>query len=64
MARDLLPQHERLIARVRERFSADPEVLALIVGGSVAHGLATPDSDLDVMLVLSDAEAAARVEQG
>jgi nucleotidyltransferase-like protein len=30
------------------------------VGGSVAHGLARPDSDVDLMLVLDDAEAARR----
>jgi hypothetical protein len=62
--RTLLPQHERLIARACERFSPDPELLALVVGGSVAHGLASPESDLDLMLVYSDAAAAARHEQG
>jgi hypothetical protein len=60
----LLPQHERLIAGACERFSPDPELLALVVGGSVAHGLASPESDLDVMLVYSDAAAGARHEQG
>jgi predicted nucleotidyltransferase len=64
LGRTVLPQHERLIARARERFSDDPELLGLVVGGSVAHGLATPLSDLDVMLVYSDAAAAARIEQG
>ena len=63
MGRELLPQHERLIARACEHYSADPELLGLIVGGSVAHGLASPASDLDVMLVFSDAVAAARIEQ-
>jgi hypothetical protein len=62
VGRALLPQHERLIARACERYSADPELLGLIVGGSVAHGLASPASDLDVMLVFSDAVAAARIE--
>jgi len=62
--RTLLPQHERLIARACERFSPDPDLLALVVGGSVAHGLASPESDLDLMLVYSDAAAAARHEQG
>jgi predicted nucleotidyltransferase len=62
--RNLLPQHERLIVRACERFSTDPELLALVVGGSVAHGLASPASDLDVMLVFPDAAAEARYEQG
>ncbi|MGZ4359668.1 MAG: nucleotidyltransferase domain-containing protein [Gaiellaceae bacterium] len=62
--RTLFPQHERLIERACERFAQDPAVLALVVGGSVAHGLASPGSDLDVMLVLSDEEAAARAGRG
>ena len=58
--RRLLPQHARLIDRAVERFSSEPGLLALVVGGSVAHGLARPDSDVDFMLVLEDAEAARR----
>jgi predicted nucleotidyltransferase len=54
--RELLPQHRRFIEAVTERFTADPAVEALLVGGSVAHGLARPDSDLDVMLVVADEE--------
>jgi predicted nucleotidyltransferase len=54
--RELLPQHRRFIEEVTERFTADPAVEALLVGGSVAHGLARPDSDLDVMLVVADEE--------
>jgi predicted nucleotidyltransferase len=57
---NLLPQHSRFIDEVTERFAADPAVQALLVGGSVAHGLARPDSDLDVLLVVSDDELARR----
>src|SRR3954454_20205126 len=56
----LLPQHRRFVHRVAERFADDPTVDALLVGGSVAHGLARPDSDLDVMLVVSEEELARR----
>jgi len=35
-------------------------VQSVVVGGSVAHGLARPDSDVDLMLVLRDAEAERR----
>ena len=52
----MLPHHRRFIAEVAGRFAADPEVEALLVGGSVAHGLARPDSDLDVMLLVSGEE--------
>lgn len=56
----MLPHHRRFIAEVSERFAADPAVEALLVGGSVAHGLARPDSDLDVMLVVAGEELARR----
>jgi len=57
---NLLPQHARFIEEVTERFAADPAVEALLVGGSIAHGLARPDSDLDVLLVVSEEELARR----
>jgi len=56
----VLPHHRRFIDEVAERFAADPSVEALLVGGSVAHGLARPDSDLDVMLLVADDELARR----
>ena len=56
----MLPHRRRFIAEAAERFAADPAVEALLVGGSVAHGLARPDSDLDVMLVVSGEELARR----
>jgi predicted nucleotidyltransferase len=51
--RPLAPQHERLIERAHTRFSSDPDVVALLVGGSIAHGYALPDSDVDVMVVVA-----------
>ena len=50
----LHPHHERFIARVGERCAADPAVDGVLVGGSIAHGLARPDSDLDIMVVVGD----------
>jgi len=55
--------HRRFVEQAAERFAADPAVEALIVGGSVAHGLARPDSDLDVMLVVPDDELARRTAE-
>lgn len=60
--RKLEPQHVRLIERARARFAVDPEVVALLVGGSVAHGYARPDSDVDVMAVLHDDAFARKTE--
>jgi predicted nucleotidyltransferase len=58
-ADEVAPQHARLIDRATARFAADPRVVAVIVGGSVAHGYARPDSDVDLVVVL-EAEDASR----
>jgi predicted nucleotidyltransferase len=60
--RTLEPQHARLIERARVRLMADTEVVALVVGGSVAHGCARSDSDVDVMAVLHDDAFASKTE--
>lgn len=52
--REVAAQHVRLIERASARFAADPNVVALLVGGSVAHGYARPDSDVDLMVVVSE----------
>lgn len=52
--------HEAAIARVVERYSADPSILAILLGGSIAHGFETEGSDVDIMLVVSDHELAER----
>jgi hypothetical protein len=53
--------HRRTIGRITERVQADPDVLALIIIGSVARGDAGPGSDLDGYLVLTDAAYQARL---
>lgn len=58
------PHHRTAIDRVTERLRADPEVQALLLGGSIAHGFERPDSDVDLMLVVSDADHAARLRDG
>ena len=46
--------HTDSIQRVTEYFQRDPEVLALLLGGSIAHGFETPTSDVDIMIFVSD----------
>jgi len=46
--------HTESIQRVTEYFERDPEVLALLLGGSIAHGFETPTSDVDIMIFVSD----------
>jgi predicted nucleotidyltransferase len=48
------PHHERTIRRLADHFSKQEDCLAVIVGGSIAKGLEREDSDVDVMLVVTD----------
>jgi hypothetical protein len=51
--------HTDTIANLVREMQANPDVLALLLGGSLAHGCARPDSDVDVAIILTD-EAMAR----
>jgi hypothetical protein len=53
-------QHEDAIALVRDRLMADPDVVALIVIGSVARGEARDRSDVDLVVVLTEEAARQR----
>jgi predicted nucleotidyltransferase len=59
----LLHHHEVAIDRVVARFERDDNILAVLLAGSIAHGFASPESDVDIMLVVSDDELAARRER-
>ncbi|MCZ7545015.1 MAG: nucleotidyltransferase domain-containing protein [Anaerolineae bacterium] len=50
--------------RVVAHFQRDPEVRALILGGSLAHGFARPDSDIDILIVVSGRDYQARRQEG
>jgi hypothetical protein len=56
--------HAATLARVVEHFQQEPEVLGLLLGGSLAHGFARPESDVDVMLVVSEADYERRQQSG
>lgn len=45
--------HQRVIARLTEQIKTQPEYLALIIGGSLVRGWGRPDSDIDILLVVS-----------
>jgi predicted nucleotidyltransferase len=45
--------HADSIDNLVREFQADPKVQALILGGSLAHGFARPDSDIDVSIIVS-----------
>jgi predicted nucleotidyltransferase len=46
--------HDAAVASYVERVSADPEVLAVILTGSIARGTERPDSDVDLYLLVTD----------
>jgi len=49
---------------VTAHFLKDPDVLGLILCGSLAHGFCSAESDVDVMIVVSDAEHDERLRTG
>ncbi|KGE72756.1 nucleotidyltransferase domain-containing protein [Spirochaeta lutea] len=56
--------HRTTLANVRTRFQDDPEILALYVGGSLAHGYAKADSDVDIILIISEQDYQIRKQAG
>lgn len=60
----MYPHHEEAIGNVTAKLSKDPEVLAVLIGGSIAHGFATPASDVDIMIVVADEDQARRAASG
>jgi hypothetical protein len=58
------PHHEESIRNTVDYFRQLPEVEALLLGGSIAHGLAGPASDVDVMILVSDEHHAERRRTG
>src|SRR4030042_284906 len=57
------PHHERAIRKLADHFAKQEECLAVIVGGSIAKGLEKDDSDIDIMLVLTDEACKAKGER-
>jgi hypothetical protein len=55
--------HTQSIQNVTEYFQRDPEVLALLLGGSIAHGFETPGSDIDILILVSDADHRKRIDE-
>jgi predicted nucleotidyltransferase len=60
----LYAHHAETIQRVVEHFQSDGEVEALLLGGSVAHGFERPESDIDVLIIVSDERHAQRSRLG
>ena len=57
----MFEHHRSTLARVSEHFSQDPEVTGLVLAGSIAHGFCSAESDVDIMIVVSDESHADRL---
>ena len=57
------PHHAEAIQRVTEHFQRDPEALAVLLGGSIAHGFETESSDIDILIFVSQADYQKRFER-
>ena len=55
--------HTQSIQNVTEFFQRDPEVLALLLGGSIAHGFETLISDIDIVIFISDEDHKKRLAE-
>ena len=58
------PHHSQSIQKAKAYFECDPEVLALLLSGSIAHGFESPTSDVDVMIFVSEEEYQKRFQTG
>ena len=49
----MAPHHRETLDAAIAHFRSDPNVLAVLLGGSIAKGVETPQSDVDVIIVLT-----------
>ncbi|MHB8962993.1 MAG: nucleotidyltransferase domain-containing protein [Saccharofermentanales bacterium] len=50
----MFEHHKESIENLKNRLKDDPDVISIILGGSVAKGLARIDSDIDAIVVVSE----------
>jgi hypothetical protein len=60
----MFAHHRETLDRVTARFADDSAVRGVLLVGSIAHGFEIPQSDVDIMLVLSEPDFAARERDG
>ncbi|RAK04863.1 nucleotidyltransferase-like protein [Halanaerobium saccharolyticum] len=49
----MFTHHTKTIENLKEKINADPEIKAALICGSIAHGYAREDSDVDVLFIIS-----------
>ncbi|QPC83811.1 nucleotidyltransferase domain-containing protein [Phototrophicus methaneseepsis] len=55
--------HQESLERIARYFSDDPAVQALMLTGSIAHGFAKENSDVDIAIVVTDEDYAQRTAE-
>jgi len=55
--------HQQPLELFVNRCKDDPAILAIVLGGSIAHGFAQPESDIDIILVVEETEYLKRREE-
>lgn len=55
--------HKKAIKDITNKLKVKEEILGIIMGGSVAHGFASKESDIDIMIVLSDEDYKKSLEE-
>ncbi len=55
--------HQEAIEKFLDRYKADTTILAVLLGGSLAHGFAEANSDIDVAIIVDEIEYAKRKRQ-
>lgn len=56
--------HKKTIEKAIEKLKSNRKILAVILGGSVAHDFASENSDIDLMLVLSESDYQQALKNG
>ena len=56
--------HSQTLQNVKDYFLDDPEVQALLLSGSIAHGFQSPGSDVDIMIFVSEEDYQKRFQTG
>lgn len=64
MVSEIKEHHQRAIQNLVSEYKNDERFPALIIGGSVAKGLARDDSDIDFMILATDEEFQLRLSSG
>ncbi|MEM6723338.1 MAG: nucleotidyltransferase domain-containing protein [Bacteroidota bacterium] len=64
MKKRIYPHHQYGIDNLVRTYKNNPQFQGIIIGGSIAKGLARPDSDVDFMIIVTDEEYQKRAQQG